>query len=48
MLIKENYNIEFKREFTDKIQNEILAFINSDGGTIYVGVEDTGEIIGIP
>ena len=48
MLIKENYNVEFKGEFIEKIQNEILAFINSDGGTIYIGVEDDGNIIGIP
>lgn len=33
MLI-ENKIIEFKREYVDDIKNTIIAFANSDGGTI--------------
>lgn len=31
----------------DEVKSEIIAFLNSDGGTIYVGVEDDGSITGI-
>mgnify|MGYP000505341556 CR=1 FL=1 len=31
----------------DEVKSEIIAFLNSNGGTIYVGVEDDGSIIGI-
>lgn len=30
-----------------KSKAEIIAFLNSDGGTIYVGVDDDGSIVGI-
>ena len=29
-----------------EVKSEIMAFLNSDGGIIYVGVEDDGSIIG--
>ena len=38
---------ELKRELIDEVKSEIIAFLNSNGGTIYVGVEDDGSIIGI-
>lgn len=40
----ENVNIEYKREFIDKIKNEIVAFLNTNGGTIYVGVNNDKTI----
>ena len=36
----ENINIEYKREFIDDIKNEIIAFLNTSGGKIYVGIND--------
>jgi predicted HTH transcriptional regulator len=36
----ENLNIEYKREFIDDIKNEIIAFLNTSGGKIYVGIND--------
>lgn len=33
--------------WTYRIKSEIIAFLNSDGGIIYVGVDDDGSIIGI-
>ncbi len=39
---------EFKRELTDMIEKEVVAFLNSPkGGDIYIGVEDDGTIIGV-
>ncbi|MDO4501093.1 MAG: putative DNA binding domain-containing protein [Erysipelotrichaceae bacterium] len=38
--------VELKRELIDEVKSEIVAFLNSKGGTIYVGVEDDGTIIG--
>lgn len=38
----ENERIEYKREFVDDIAKEVIAFVNTDGGEIYVGVNDDG------
>lgn len=38
----ENERIEYKREFIDDIAKEVIAFANTDGGEIYVGVNDDG------
>lgn len=40
----ESYTTELKREVTDEIKKEIIAFLNSFGGTIYVGVDDDGNV----
>jgi len=41
--MREDNNIEFKREYTDDIKKEVMAFINSSGGVIYVGRDDEGN-----
>ena len=38
----ENERIECKREYVDDIAKEVIAFANTDGGEIYVGVNDDG------
>ena len=43
----ENEFIELKRELTKDIKKEIIAFANSKGGTIYIGIDDTGKIVGL-
>lgn len=46
----ESQYIEFKREFpkqADDIAKEIVAFANSSGGILFVGIDDNGEIIGV-
>lgn len=43
----EDQNTEFKQEYVTDIKKEVLGFINSDGGTIYVGIRKDGEIIGM-
>ena len=35
---------ELKRELTDVIKKEIIAFLNTKGGVIYVGVDDDGNL----
>jgi len=44
MKYEENNKVELKREFIDEIKLEIIAFLNSNGGTIYVGINDDGSI----
>lgn len=43
----ENDNIEFKRELNDKLEMEVVAFLNSNGGHIYIGIEDDGAVFGV-
>lgn len=38
----ENERIEYKREYVDDIAKEVIAFANTDGGELYVGVNDDG------
>ena len=45
--IKENINIEFKREFTAELKKEVVAFANTNEKTIYIGIDDFGNILGI-
>lgn len=40
--------VELKEKFTDALLRDIVAFLNSQGGDIYVGIADWGEIKGIP
>ena len=44
----ENETAEFKRELTDTLEKEVVAFLNSaKGGDIYIGVEDDGTVVGV-
>ena len=38
--MNEDKNIEYKRTLTNKLKREIVSFLNTDGGTIYLGVDD--------
>ena len=39
---------EFKSLWTDDIYKTIIAFANTKGGNIYVGIDDEGNEIGVP
>ena len=39
--------VELKRNLNDTFEKEVVAFLNSHDGYIYLGVEDNGEICGI-
>lgn len=43
----ENETIEFKSNYTENIFKEIVAFLNSYSGTIYVGYSDDGKLLGL-
>ncbi|WP_138294344.1 MULTISPECIES: RNA-binding domain-containing protein [unclassified Clostridium] len=49
--IKENLIVEFKSDLAYLPDNDIIdavvAFANTDGGDLYLGVEDSGEITGL-
>ena len=36
----ESLTTEFKREYTEEIKKTIVAFANTSGGTLYIGVND--------
>jgi len=39
----EQQNIEFKSQWTDNILKTVCAFANTNGGTIYIGIDDNGN-----
>ena len=43
----ENLTTEWKREYTDDIKYAVVAFANTNGGRIYVGINDDGSICGV-
>ena len=47
MPYQESETVELKSVVVDDIKKEIVAFANSDGGTLYIGVRDDGEVVGV-
>lgn len=43
----ESERIEYKFQMIDDIYKEVIAFANTDGGVIYFGIDDKGNLIGI-
>ncbi len=43
----ESETLELKEKYTDSLVRDIVAFLNSEGGDIYIGVSDEGEVIGV-
>ncbi len=43
----ESETLELKEIYTPDLKKEVVAFANTGGGTIYVGIRDNGEITGI-
>jgi predicted HTH transcriptional regulator len=45
----EGMHLEFKRKvaFPDKVIREMIAFANTEGGTLLIGVDDDGTISGV-
>ncbi len=47
MTFAETEKTELKQRFADSLPKEIVAFLNTDGGTIYIGVNDDGSVCGV-
>ena len=47
MSFMENMDVEFKRQIVESLKKEVIAFANSEGGTVYIGVDDDGSVVGI-
>ena len=44
----ETNRIEYKRELTDGLEKEAIAFLNyREGGIIYIGIDKTGKVVGV-
>lgn len=43
----ESEMLELKGKYTEGITKEIVSFLNAEGGTILIGVEDDGAVIGV-
>ena len=47
MLYLETEAVELKKCLTDSFEKEVVAFLNSRDGKIYIGIDNEGEIIGV-
>ena len=47
MSLTEGINIEFKQEYISGINKSIVAFANTNGGTLFIGIADDGRIVGV-
>ena len=47
MQFTESPILELKRQVVDDIRKTVIAFANTQGGTIYIGVDDDGTILGV-
>ncbi len=48
-MLQENNRTEFKTELNDKLEKEVVAFLNNrEGGILYIGVDDNGNPVGVP
>ena len=43
----ESETIELKLDYTDSIRKDIIAFANTSGGIIYIGIADDGTVVGV-
>jgi predicted HTH transcriptional regulator len=46
MDVLEDKRNEFKIKLTDNLEKEVIAFLNTDGGNIFIGIDDKGNISG--
>ena len=47
MMLTESDVVELKSQVIGDICKEVIAFANTKGGTLYIGVEDNGAVIGV-
>lgn len=44
---RENVDVEYNRCYVPELRKDVVAFANTDGGTVYVGIADDGTVIGV-
>lgn len=47
MIFLESETVELKQQYTDNIKKSVIAFSNTAGGVIYIGIADDGSVVGI-
>ena len=47
MMYRESETVELKSVVVEDIKKEVIAFANSNGGKLYIGVADDGTVIGV-
>lgn len=48
IMLQENNRTEFKAELNDKLEKEVVAFLNNrEGGILYIGLDDAGKPVGV-
>ena len=43
----ESEKVEYKTQMLEDLYKEVIAFANTEGGTVYIGVDDRGNVTGI-
>lgn len=46
-MMYENEHVEYKSQMLEDLYKEVIAFANTDGGVIYIGIDDQGNLTGI-
>ncbi len=45
--MEEDIRTEFRRQLTNECMKSVVAFSNTVGGTLYIGVDDDGSPFGV-
>ncbi|RSX54407.1 ATPase AAA [Bifidobacterium goeldii] len=45
--LRESATVEFKQQLNDAVKREIIAFANTEGGDLYIGIDDDGLPLGV-
>lgn len=43
----ESNSVEYKRELSDDFEKEIVAFLNTGGGELFIGLKNDGTVCGV-
>ncbi len=46
-VFQESETVELKLDYSENIRKDIIAFANTNGGIIYIGITDNGEAVGV-
>ncbi|MDR0794234.1 MAG: ATP-binding protein, partial [Chitinophagaceae bacterium] len=47
MILRESQTVEFKEFWRDEYLKTVCAFANTDGGVLYIGINDAGKVVGV-